>query len=131
MLQEARTDLGEQAGQLGAVLGQRFSSLGQFLLKQVAELGVLTRLRIGVDQLAVHPAKLWESFRRLMGFFEQWDRLLEPAGILVVDPEVRHRMLRIQVLAAKLGLRPLEHVLEQRHGFVELLGRTGTPRRGC
>ena len=56
-----------------------------------------------------------------MGFFEQWDRFLEPAGILVVDPEVGHRPLRIRVLAAELGLSPLEYVLEQRHGFVELL----------
>ena len=91
------------------------------LLEQVGELGVLARLRIGVDQWVGDPAKRGEAFRRLMGFFEEWDRLLEPAGILVVDPEVGHRHLRIRVLAAELGLLPLEHVLEQRHGFVELL----------
>ena len=43
-------DRGKQAGQLGAVLGQRFPSLGQLLPEQVSELGVLARLRIGVDQ---------------------------------------------------------------------------------
>ena len=28
-----------------------------------------------------------------MGFFEEGDRLLEPAGILVVDPEIGHGQL--------------------------------------
>ena len=56
-----------------------------------------------------------------MGFFEKWDRLLEPAGILVVDTEVGHRQLRTRVLAAELGLLSLEQLLEHRQGFVELL----------
>ncbi len=121
LLQEGETELGEQAGQLREVLGHRYSRLAQLLLDQVGELGVLARLCIGVNQLGADPAKPGEAFRRLMGFFEEWDRLLEPAGILVVDPEVGHRELRIRVAAAELGLLPFEHVLEQRHGFVELL----------
>ena len=56
-----------------------------------------------------------------MGFFEEWDCLLEPAGILVVDPEIGHGRLRIRVLAAELGLLPLEHLFEPRDGFVEPL----------
>ena len=50
LLEQAQTDLGEHAGQFGAVLGQCFASLGQLLLEQVGELGVLARLRVGVDQ---------------------------------------------------------------------------------
>ena len=64
----------------------------------------------------------------MIGLLEQRDRLVEPARFLVVDPEIRHRHLRIRLLAAELGFLPLEHVLEQRHGFVELLRR---PVRLC
>ena len=96
----------------GLSLGYVILSLAQLLLDQIPELGVLPRLQIGVDQLADCAAKRGEAFRRLMGFFEERDRLLEPAGILVVDPEVGHRYLRIWVLAAELGLSALEHVLE-------------------
>ena len=61
------------------------------------------------------PAMLGEALRRLMGFFQKWNRLLDPADIIVVDPEIGHRHLRCRVLAAELGLHPLESVLEQRH----------------
>jgi len=60
---------------------------------------------------------------------EERDRLLEPAGNLVVDPEVGHDHLRIRVLAAELGLLSPERLFEQRHGLIEFFRLTNFFKR--
>ena len=59
LLQEAQTDLGQQAGQLGALsLGCNvLPSLGQLLLEQVGELGVLAHLSYTRRSMGRRPSR--------------------------------------------------------------------------
>ena len=55
-----------------------------------------------------------------MGFFEEWNHLLEPARVLVFHPQVRNGLECLRVVPPELLLPKRSRLLEQGDRLVEL-----------